>query len=192
MEEQKFWSWFVENAYLIEDLIKGRTRSHEIYEELSSRLTAYNEYVIAEITGDTDGKYVLILSADGIINGIEPVERLYAAAPAIKRWIIKKFRQLGFVNELNYNGLYVKEEDVKVRYSPNGDLFDVEIFMKAFKENNVNYTALGTLYLDHFIGEYSVMTRIGRITFSRLSLLTGKKGLITLRELQDIVTAKII
>jgi len=187
MEEQKFWNWFIENTVLLENLIDDCIKDYKIYNELTEKLSEYDKYVIPEITGDVKGNYTLILSADGLTEGIEPVERLYATATPIKGWVIKKFRQPGFVNELNYNGVYVKEKDVKIRCKQNGDLIDVEILMKRYKENDLNYMALGTLYLDHFIGEYNVMTKIGRMTFSRLNWFTGRKGLISLRELLAII-----
>lgn len=88
MHELEFWNWFVENKKMIEDFMRSNMQDYAPYHQLTVKLEEYHNEVIPELTIDASGKFVLILSADGIRSGIIPVEKLFDSAPAIDNWVI--------------------------------------------------------------------------------------------------------
>jgi len=189
MKELQFWNWFIENKKMIQDFLKSNSRDYAPYEELTAKLKNYHKEVIPELTIDAANNFVLILSADGIREGILPVEKLFESAPAIDKWVIQKFRAPGNVINLNFKGLDFKATDIKAKYFLNAGLIDIELYIKELKENDSRYKSLAFLYLDHLIGEYLIMTKIGTISFKKLGLFTKTSPLVTLPELSDLIKA---
>lgn len=64
---------------------------------------------------------------------------------------------------------------------------DIELYIKGFNENDPRYKSLALLYLDHLVGEYLTMTKIGSIEFRKLSFFTRTPGLIPLPELSEVI-----
>ncbi len=59
--------------------------------------------------------------------------------------------------------------------------------MKGYRESDNRYKSAAFLCLDHFVGEYNVMTKIGQIDFRKLGLFTDKKGKVSLQEFRAIL-----
>ncbi len=140
--------------------------------------------IIPELTIE-DNSYVLIISCDGISAGIKPVQELAAVAPKIENWIIKKFRQPIDKITLNYKGLQLEVDDLLVTYKLNKDREKVDITyrIRGFDEKDSRYKPLGFLYLDHILGEFNVMTRVGYIDFEELNENESESiGLVELRK----------
>ena len=184
MKENEVWDWFSKNNKKLEDFLRSDMTDYSIYNELSRIISTYNGNLFPEITGHKSGKYVLIITCDGIREGIPFVEKLCDSAPAYDNWIIEKFRRPGHTRQLNFNGLELKESDIKIKYQQRRGVYDVNILINDYKPNDDRYKSLAFLYLDHFIGEYNVMTKIGEIDFD---ILKQDKDSVTLAELQGII-----
>lgn len=187
MTNKEFWRWFESKKMEIEDLLMSETGDYSIYEELTNKLNSYSNLIIPELTRDTDGNNVLILSCDGRSEGIPFVERLYECAPTIDNWRFQKFRAPGQVRELNYDGLSFKPDDISAKYYFDGQYYNVELFITDYDDTNIRYKALAFLYLDHFVGEYTVMTKIGHIEFRQRERLNSPGDQISLQELRAII-----
>ena len=184
MTAKEFWDWFLTRKAEIEHFITSESDDYSLYNELTSKLNSYDDLVIPELTMDEDDNHVLILSCDGKRDGITAVEALYESAPAIAKWKIQKFRAPGHVIELNYQGLSFKSSDIKVKDEFDGIHHNLELFIKGYSDTDDRYKALAFLYLDHLVGEYNVMTKIGQIEFRKLGLFTGTSNKISLQELR--------
>jgi hypothetical protein len=189
MNEFEFWNWFSSNKKVVEDFINSESNDYTPYEILTAKIKEYHPDVIPELTVDQANNFVLIVSCDGIRSGMEPVENLVTAAPQIDKWIIQKFRQPGAVIDLNFQGLDFKARNIKAKYFLNDGLVDIELYIKGFKEIDKRYKSLAFLYLDHLVGEYLVMTKIGTIRFRNLGLFTDTSNMKTLPELADLIKA---
>ena len=189
MTEFQFWDWFTNHSKQLEHFMTSNLSDYSVYNELSAKLKTYHNNVIPELTMDKANNFILILSADGISNGIIPIEKLFASAPLLNGWIIQKFRKPGAVSNLNFRGLGIPAKDVKIKYSLNANEVDIELYIKGYKENDSRYKSLGFLYLDHFIGEYSVMTKVGNIQFRKLGLFLKPPNLASLEEFAEILNA---
>jgi len=187
MTAKEFWDWFLTREKDIAHFINSKPDDYSVFEELMNTLNRYHELVIPELTGDKENNNILILSCDGRRDGIEPVERLFGSAPKIPGWKIQKFRAPGHVGEINYGGLAFESDAVAVRYDHDGAMYNIELFIRGYKENDDRYKALAFLYLDHFVGEYNVMTKVGAIEFKKRPILGGPKGTVTLQEFRAIV-----
>src|SRR5690606_19221455 len=97
---------------------------------------------------------------------------------------VQKFRAPGHIKDVSYQGLKLKPSEILVMYEPAGEWYDLELFIKGYKDDDPRYKELAFLYLDHLVGEYNVMTRIGQITFKKLGLVTRKKDKVTLQGLR--------
>lgn len=177
MRERHFWKWFVRNRVKIEKFID--TEDHEdysIYNRLTAKIKRVNELLIPEVTSDQD-KYFLIISCDGISEGIKSVQKLYDSAPQIDNWVFIKFRQPKEKFDLNYKGLEFKYEDIKVwrKFDLEKEKVDIALLIKKYNNEDNRFKALGFLYLDHFIGEYNTMTRVGHIDFLDWNTLEENK-----------------
>ncbi len=184
MTDKNFWDWFQSKKAEIEEFIISDTDDYSIYEELTDKLNNYNTFVIPELTRDTDDNNVLILSCDGKVEGIPFVERLYESAPIVEKWRFQKYRAPGQVRELTYQGLEFRSNDIKARYTFEGQYYDIELFIKGYDDTDDRYKGLAFLYLDHMVGEYNVMTKIGKIEFRKTGFLNSSDDKVSLQELR--------
>jgi hypothetical protein len=189
MKESTFWNWFLANKKGIEDFISSDTRDNTPYEILTQKMKEYHSDIIPELTIDESNRFVLIISCDGIRDGIEAVENLASAAPPLEKWIIQKYRQPGSIIDLNFKGLSFKASGIKAKYFLNDGEIDIELYIKGYKESDSRYKTLAFLYLDHLIGEYLVMTKIGSIEFKKKGIFTRNSSLISLSELSEFIKA---
>ncbi len=184
MKEKAFWDWFREHKTELEKFIASNTDDYSLFNELTSKLRSYNDLVMAELTKDLEKNNILVLTCDGRRDGITAVESLYENAPQIDKWKIQKFRAPGHVKELNYQGLALKPDAIKVKYTWDGNYYNIEMFIRGYSESDERYKGLAFLYLDHLVGEYHVMTKIGQIEFKKLGLFTGTSDKVSLQELR--------
>lgn len=187
MTHTEFWDWFQSKKDALEAFITSQSDDYSLYEELTDKLRGYNQFVIAELTKDPEDNNVFIISCDGRSEGIPHVEKLFEAAPKIDKWKFQKFRAPGHVTELNYQGLQFKANDIKAKYSSDGEYYHVELYIKGYKDSDDRYKGLAFLYLDHLVGEYNVMTKMGQIDFKKLGLFTSTADKISLQELRAVI-----
>lgn len=186
-KKQEFWNWFVKNKSKFESFIENSNRTdYSIYHELTQRMKKVHEEIIPEITMQNDD-YMLIISCDGISAGIEPVQELAAVAPEISNWIVKKFRQPTDKITLNYEGLELQLDDLHIEYELDIERVKVDIIykIKGYDETDPRFKPLAFLYLDHILGEFNVMTRVGYIDFE--PLIEQEPNLIGLVELRKVI-----
>ncbi|WMJ75526.1 hypothetical protein RCC89_20530 [Cytophagaceae bacterium ABcell3] len=104
-KEEAFWNWFLENKTKIEEFLDSNEKDFSIYNELTDRIQEYNELLFPELTKTNEGKYVLIITPDGIEDGVLPTQKLGESHPKVKNWIVKKFRQPRDEIFLSFNGV---------------------------------------------------------------------------------------
>ncbi len=187
--EEKFWNWFVENKTKIEKFMDSDHRDYSIYNKLTIEIQKYNANLFPELTKTEDDKYVLIITPDGIKEGVEPTKNLAANCPLIDNWIIMKFRQPADEITLNFKGLEYPSSDIEVlpQIDYEREVVDINIFVRNMNKDEGLYQSLAFLYLDHILGEFNSITKIGYIDFHHLD--EGKKiqDSISLTELRNLI-----
>jgi hypothetical protein len=124
------------------------------------------------------------VSAGGIRKNIPAVQAFVSAAPQIDGWRIVAFKQPSsdFSVKLVASGESIDAKTVQVAPSPNREgLIDLKVHVPTPAGCPPNTVAeLGFIFLDHILGEYIVMTRLGELSFE--SSLVAPPGVITLSE----------
>jgi hypothetical protein len=64
--------------------------------------------------------------------------------------------------------------------------YDIELYIKGYKKSDDRYKSLAFLYLDHFVGEYTVMTKVGNVEFRRLGMFTRTSDKLSLQQFRAI------
>jgi len=184
MTRQEFWNAFDQFRPGLERLISSKSQDFAAYHALSASLHEYNEFLIPEITLDTQDGYVLIISCDGNNRGIPAVERLTKDLPGYSNWTIVKYRQPGPMEVIPLKGQNVKRKDLLLSWEKTStDKYNLTFFLKWYLDTQV-YRSGVILHMDHTIGEYDAMTRIEAVQFKRLGLFSSKDGLKTLDDLK--------
>lgn len=186
MTKESFWEWFDDNKNLIENFISSEHTDYSIYETLSDKLKQYSEFLIPELTMTKDNKFVLVISCDGIKQGIPFAEELIKNIRPIENWIVVAFRQPDAMVCIPVNGLNLKRTNIFLQWqkSASGKYF-LTFYVKGFSPRDPNYEIATLLHMDHTIGEFNAMTRIEGVKIKKLGLFQSKNGLKTLDELKS-------
>ena len=189
MEAIDFWIWFNNQKKELENFLQSDFKDMSPYEILTEKATEFNEYIVPEITINKDNQFVLIISCDGMYQGISSVEKLFDATPHIENWIVKKFRQKGICYDFPVDGISFKKGEILVSFKevPNTGKLLLDLYMKGYNENDERFDLASVVYLDHNIGEYNSMTKIYDINLKKLGWFTPRKKLISFQELTKII-----
>ncbi len=186
--EQIFWEWFVKNKSKIEKFIENPV-DFEIYNTLTKKMKAYNELLFPELMIDKENNYVLIITPDGLKDGVLPTKRLGESHPVINKWKIKKFRQPNNDVRLELNGIAYPSTDILIKHQVDlaREKVDIEMYIKNMNIDEKGYQHLAFLYLDHILGEFNTITRVGHIDFKHCNTDQTIEGAIDLLALRKII-----
>ena len=189
--EERFWKWFQKNRRKIEYFIDSdsQNKNYSFYKEFSKEMKRYNANLHPELTKSKDEQYVLIITPDGIKEGIEPTKKLAENQPDLKNWIIKKFRQPKDEVNLNFNGIEYPSTDIKIipEIIKDEEKVDIEVYIRNMNKDEKKYKHLAFLYLDHVIGEFNTITKVRFINFNNLEKHQELENSISLLELRKLI-----
>lgn len=189
MTRQEFWQYFEEHMSALEQFISSDDRDYTIYNAISDKLRQYNEYLVPEITMDEQDRFVLVLSCDGVREGIPALEHLAENLKDYPNWKIVKYRQPGPMKFIPLYGRKVMRKDILLSWNRTGDgQYQLTFYLK-WHYNKKTYESGAFLHLDHTIGEYNSMTLVGEIEFRRLGPFKKISGLKMLDDLKDEIDA---
>lgn len=188
-KEEKFWNWVIKNKPELENFINSEQRDYTIYHQLTKEIKKYNSTLFPEMTLTEKDEVVLIITPDGISDGVLPTEKLYNAKPEIENWVIKKFRQAVDEIRLNYEGVEYPSPDIKIipKLDIEREKVDIKVFIKNMNSAPKKYQALAFLYLDHILGEYNTITKVGYIDFDHIENDETVNNSITILELRKLI-----
>lgn len=191
-KKKVFWDWFQKNKEQVAQFIQDQ-QNMRIYEELTKQLKKYNQILFPELMLDGKGGYVLIITPDGIKDGLQATIDLVDVAPDINDWSFVKFRQAMDHVQLQFNGLQYAYEDIKIwrDFNEEEDKVDIAVLIKGFDENDQRFLSLAFLYLDHILGEFNVISRVGGIDFLSWEHLNDEYEAIDLLQLRKEIEDKL-
>ncbi|MCB1585538.1 MAG: hypothetical protein KDI52_04585 [Xanthomonadales bacterium] len=162
--EQKFWKWFENNQQMLFEFEKDR---ENIFNSLTKQMETIDENLSFEFGPVTDnGSREFVISASGIIKSFPAVEKLFEAAPDLKKWHFVKFRPRRIPMSISFGDFEVKPEEVKCQLFKDGEKVGIMMFFSDYNEKESNiYEQIGYLLLDQTIGEYDVEIKVGFIEF---------------------------
>lgn len=187
--EEKFWNWFILNKVKIEKFMDSELRDYSIYNKLTDQIKKYNDILVPELTKTEDDKYVLIITPDGLKEGVEPTKKLAEANPGIDNWVIAKFRQPTDKITLNFKGLEFPSSDIEIlpHIDHEKEVVDIDVFIRNMNKDKELYQSLAFLYFDHILGEFNSITKVGYIDFHHLDEDKKVQDSITLLELRNLI-----
>lgn len=159
--ETDFWKWFQKNEAMLFDFEKNQESA---FDQLGTEMRKVNSTLTFEFGPKQGGQREFVISADGIRNAFPSVERLYAAAPPLKKWRIIKFRPRREPFDISYRGILVKAASVNVRVERAGSKVSLTVSIPGFtSEKRDTFVGIAYLFLDQALGEFDVETRVGHI-----------------------------
>lgn len=185
MTKENFWEWFDKNKAALEIFISSEQRDFTVYETLSENLKQYSEFLIPELTKTENNEFVLIISCDGIKEGIPYAEKLTENLKKFENWEIQTFRQPGGMEMIPVNGLNLKRNDIYLEWKKTSSgNYHLTFFVRGLSPHDSNYELGTLLHMDHTIGEYNAMTKIEGVAIKKLGFFQSKKDLKTLDDLK--------
>jgi hypothetical protein len=167
-KELIFWDWFSANSA---DYFQFEKNQNVLFSKLKKQLEKINTNLTFEFsTIHENGTREFIISADGIKDAIPFVIDLVNNAPVLGDWNIIAFRQpQKDFNQINFDSLVVKAEDVFFKFAKEYGKIALELHIRGFIESKIWAGAIYIL-LDNVIGEYSTMVNISSIEAKALQV----------------------
>jgi hypothetical protein len=185
---KSFWKWFVDHKQALEDFINDPNRDYAIYHEMTEELQKFSELLYPEITVNED-KFILIITPNGISEGIEPTREVVAAAPKFDNWEFVRFRQPMDDVSLEQEGLRYESTEIEIlpELDHERDKVNILVFIRNMNKDPRSYQTLAFLYMDHILGEFNVITKVGYIDFKHLEPEMAIADSISLIELRKLI-----
>lgn len=161
-KEEKFWEWFLKNDTL---LFNFEENQEATFSELNNALRKVHKDLTFVFGPIISNRREFIVSADGFASLIPFVAKLVHSAPKMNNWTVLAFRpaQDGPCN-IELNGIKVTDKDLKFDFLDEiNNRIGLNIHAKGDENNRANYEMAVFIFLDHYIGEYDVMTKVGQI-----------------------------
>ena len=159
---EDFWRWFRDHET---QLLAVRTGGEPIADELARVLHRVDSTLTWEFGPAVSGPREFVVSAGGIRAGFPSVERVVAAAPALSRWRVVKFRpRRPDVTLVRVDGVELDARNVVFVAEPDGARVALTIAVPNYRVTPTKaYEQAVYLLLDGMLGEYTVETRVGGI-----------------------------
>jgi hypothetical protein len=162
-----FWNWFLKHEKVFFKTVKsGENISKDFFDKMAPKLDEIHSGIYF-LTGMFDDQTAeLILTPDGVIKNIYPIEELIDAAPQIDGWRITSLKPASDVKDVSikYEGFEFNKDNLK--FYPNNhegspDEIDLTIVYDEFVEEKKAIIVSGTyIFLDNFLGELHSVTLI--------------------------------
>lgn len=183
-KEKKLWEWFKNYSARF----KSEDLDDQIYSELHDRLTDIHSSLVFEMSVKNKNTRTLVISCDGIKEGIPSVKKVVSSAPHIDGWNVVAFRQpIKESVTLEADKIKLSTDDIKFDFNeaPN-DTIDVMIYIDGVNNKNKDdYLRASFVLIDAAIGEYQAMTKIRHLDL--LPLPTDTKSLLPLSKLKGVI-----
>lgn len=188
-KEEKFWNWVSKNKIALENFINSKQEDYTIYNKLTKEIKKYNSVLFPEMTLTEKDEVVFIITPDGMSEGVQPTEKLYDTRPELNNWIIKKFRQTTDEIELSYDGIGYPSSDIEIipELDKERGKINIKVFIRNMNSDIKRYQILSFLYLDHILGEYNTITKVGYIDFYHLENEKSIENGISVLELRKLI-----
>ncbi|MGB0431118.1 MAG: hypothetical protein ACPGLV_11640 [Bacteroidia bacterium] len=166
-QPESFWNWFIENQsqYLFIKQVNEGERNR-LLNTFLDKLHSYNENLYFEIGGNSiEHKVDLVISADGIIEHFDSVEKLVNKAPNLTDWNIIAFKPPKPEDTtLEVDGISFDAQKIIFIPLTSDDApgsVAIRVCFAEFNEDQIElYTSATFLLLDALIGEKETALKI--------------------------------
>jgi hypothetical protein len=195
-KQAQFWQWFMANRELIE---MNMANPADVLNSINNQLMHVHPDIEFEI-GKFPEFFEFVISAGGREEVITPVLDLYDAAPdpeLLPGWVVTAFKPRAPEGwTIEFDGTKFDAHNVYYHGEPEGDRIHVIVYHAGLNDETYNYF-LGATFtlLDSILGEYDVMSKLGRIELGVLPDDWQKynlKPLVKLVNEVDVISARLI
>lgn len=192
-KEEKFWEYFERNKKLLEEFINSDLTDYTAYNILTDEIHKYSDLIFPEVTQNSDGKFVLIITPDGKPSGIPDTEKLHNSKPEIENWIVEKFRQPKDDLKFKYDGLEYPSSDIQIipEFASEEGKVDIRVYVKNMNLDKEKHQTMAWLYLDNILGEFNSITKIRYADFFHLDDGQTVRDSISILELRKMIDKEI-
>jgi hypothetical protein len=182
--EADFWVWFELHE---EEIFNFENNRELVFDKLTTQMHKVDSSLTFEFGPEEDGQREFTISADGNKEAFPSVEKLYVAAPELKKWKVIKFRSRREPSDIKFQGVFVQAASVKVLLVKDGAKVELTVLVPGYMESKQeSYGGIALLLLDHAIGEYDVEMHVGGIgVFAPSAQYTGAISLAELPKAFD-------
>jgi len=164
---EEFWLWFASESANLKAMDPAK-----MMQLLGFQVADFAKDVIFGVfTAEIDEVWTLEISAGGVEATISQVFSLTESAPNIPGWEFVAFKQAGGLNSIKFNGIDLDFSAIRaVLVRSDGPRQNVILYMPIPEDTPIEKCQeLGFIALDHTIGEYNVMTKIGQIWYENIA-----------------------
>lgn len=184
--ESRFWEWFTRAS---NHLIAVQTGYERICDELAYELSKVHSGLKFEFGTIVDGRREFIISADGVAAVFPAVQKLVGAAPNLPGWKIIAFRPpKNRAFAIRFDNFELSQNNIWFLARPAGRKADLTLFIRGlYGHNRDAITRAVFILLDAAIGEYNVVTKIGRIDMKPVGCDPSTPGILPFGELPQVI-----
>jgi hypothetical protein len=170
-----FWNWFGENEFLFRKIFDDR--ESDLIDGILTRLLEIQTGLAVEFEKSED-IYLMTISADGIEEYFDFVQKIILKAPQIPKWKFFALRQPYNKEKLQHFVLTFKGHNLdpkRIMFLPivEDEKLYIQIFSSDINENTKNNIGHGCLMLlDNIIGEYDCVKKVDGYEYYNLSEAT--------------------
>lgn len=192
--KEVFWKWFVENESTFKTAFRDPVQAHAFLNELITQMKPFNPWLKALAGPYGDGKFELIITADGDIALFCKVEELVNAAPKVNDWLITAHKPPVGSDNLQIEMYGHKFEAGMLAFYPVNDtnypdeISIVVIHRDYTEEDHDKFKTAASIYLQNAIGELNSTTIIDEIQVKAAPLAEQGIELIPIGKLNDYLT----
>ncbi len=158
-----FWQWFERNEFKYRSIFDDQNTG--LIDDILNKLIEFQAGLAVEFE-KTNGIYKMIVSADGIADYFDIVQKIVDKSPKIKGWEIIAFRQpypMEIVNKIAITVGKYKLNPSTIMFYPiiEDDCLYIQFFSEYINEENKHQIGYGCLMLlDNIIGEYACVKKV--------------------------------
>lgn len=186
-DDRAFWDWIEANIPQPEC---SPDTLVDFCNEANALLQRIDGGLVVEVGSAFDGSWEVVISAGGIREHFPAVERLVAAAGEPSGFTARAFRQPRHVGEMTYAGKTFSADDVWYEAYTVDREIGLNLFVSGFDPDDPEIEgSVGFIFLDAYLGEHAVATKIGPIDFAPLPDDPAAQGLKPIAAMADDIAA---
>jgi len=171
----KFWQWFGENELAYRKIFDDSET--DLIDDILNKLIEIQKGLAVEFE-KLNNIYVMTISADGVENNFDIVQRIINKSPTIENWKFIAFRQPYAKDKINKIVITVGGHTIdpkQIMFLPiiEDEKLYIQIFSTDINEETKSKIGYGCLMLlDNIIGEYACVKKVDGYEYYNLTEAT--------------------
>jgi len=171
----EFWKWFGQNELTYREIFDNN--QPDLIDDILYKLIEIQKGLAVEFEKSND-TYIMTISADGVEDNFDIVQKIIDKSPVIKKWKFIAFRQPYAKDKINKIVITVGGHTLdpkQIMFLPiiEDEKLYIQIFSTDINEETKNKIGYGCLMLlDNIIGEYACVKKVDGYEYYNLTEAT--------------------